>query len=163
MKHMKTCSILHIIGDKWYASECPWHRDAQPRRSINDTGMPGQAAQSGRELSIMLLINHLAPPTFDAQMHIMEFSKYWAREDYIFVTVAKWHAAKCPWHRNAQAGCSIREGKLSIMLLITHPAHPAPSDYLRRGTGSNEHWPNIPKSGPVSRSLSLYVFFRRNI
>ena len=86
----------------------------------------------------------------------MEFSKYWAREDYIFVTVAKWHAAKCPWHRNAQAGCSIREGELSIMLLITHPA---PSDYLRRGTGSNEHWPNIPKSGPVSRSLSLYVIF----
>ena len=47
-----------------YAAVWPWHRDAEPRRSINDTGMPGQAAQSGRELSIMLLINHLAPPDY---------------------------------------------------------------------------------------------------
>ena len=49
-------------------------------------------------------------------------------------------------------------GKVSCQLCCLSPTQP-PSDYLRRGTGSNEHWPNIPKSGPVSRSLSLCVIF----
>ena len=88
---------------------------------------PGKLLNQGESCQLCCLSTILLLlTTFDAQMHIMEFSKYWAREDYIFVTVAKWHAAKCPWHRNAQAGCSIREGELSIMLLITHLAHPAP-------------------------------------
>ena len=121
----KPAPYMHIIGDKcmpmtpwcWAKALHQWHRYARASCSIRARAVNYAAYQPS--CSSWLPLMHKC--TLWAM-----FWKYWAREDYIFVTEAKWHAAKCPWHRNAQAGCSIREGKLSIMLLITHPAHPAP-------------------------------------